>query len=223
MSDAPAPVPTPSTAAWSSEGQLPPRPRRRLLAPLPVALLCVLLTACGFIGGVLVEKGEGGEGASSGAGGAGGLAARLASLGGGGGTGAGASGSSGAAGTAAAGRGLGALAGGGGATAGQVTFVQGSTLYVATAEGNTVKVLAPAGTTVTKTVSSSTHAIHPGETVLVTGTTGADGAVTAESIRAGNAGLGRGPGALFGGAGGSGSSTTRAGGGQGGQTLFGPG
>ena len=200
--------------------ELPPRSRRRLLAPLPVALVCVLLTACGFIGGVLVEKGQGSEGAASG--GAGGLAARLASLRGAGGARAG-GGSGASAGTAAAGGGPGAPGGSGGATAGQVTFVQGSTLYVATAEGNTVKVVAPTGTSVTKSVSSSTHAIHPGETVLVTGTAGADGVVTAESIRAGNAGLGAGLGALLGGAGGSSPSSTRAGAGRGGQTLFGPG
>jgi hypothetical protein len=44
---------------WLEEDEeLPRRPRRRLLRPLPLALLGVLLTACGFIGGVLVEKGE---------------------------------------------------------------------------------------------------------------------------------------------------------------------
>ncbi|MGP8242092.1 MAG: hypothetical protein ACLQQB_10065, partial [Solirubrobacteraceae bacterium] len=40
---------------------LPRRPRRRLLGkggnPLALSLLGVLLLACGFIGGVLVEKG----------------------------------------------------------------------------------------------------------------------------------------------------------------------
>lgn len=41
-----------------SSAELPPRPRRRLLSPAPLALLGVLLTACGFIGGVLVEKGQ---------------------------------------------------------------------------------------------------------------------------------------------------------------------
>ena len=42
--------------------ELPPRPRRRLLgagaSPVPLALLGVLLIACGFIAGVLVEKGQ---------------------------------------------------------------------------------------------------------------------------------------------------------------------
>jgi len=33
-----------------------------LLAPIPLALFAVLLIACGFIGGVLVQKGQGGTG-----------------------------------------------------------------------------------------------------------------------------------------------------------------
>jgi hypothetical protein len=35
--------------------ELPRRPRRRLLTPVPLALLAALLIASGFIGGVLVE------------------------------------------------------------------------------------------------------------------------------------------------------------------------
>jgi len=46
---------------WLEESEeLPRRPRRRLLGaggnPLALAFIGVLLTACGFIGGVLVEK-----------------------------------------------------------------------------------------------------------------------------------------------------------------------
>src|ERR1700746_3923577 len=62
---------------WLEEAsELPRRPRRGLLAPIPLALLGVLLAACGFIGGVLVEKGQGSP--TSSAAGAGGLAARFA-------------------------------------------------------------------------------------------------------------------------------------------------
>jgi len=52
---------------WAEQepDELPPRPRRRLLAPVPVALAAVLMTAAGFIGGVLVEKGQGGSTATS--------------------------------------------------------------------------------------------------------------------------------------------------------------
>ena len=78
--------------------QLPPRPRRRLLAPAPLAMLGVLLLACGFIAGVLVEKAQNGGSAAGPA--ASGLASRLRGL-----AGAAAGGRSpGGAGSAAAGR-----------------------------------------------------------------------------------------------------------------------
>ncbi|MGA9285822.1 MAG: hypothetical protein WBV85_10310, partial [Solirubrobacteraceae bacterium] len=51
----------------SAEPELPRRPRRRLLTPIPLALTGVLLIACGFIGGVLVEKGQSSSSSSSGA------------------------------------------------------------------------------------------------------------------------------------------------------------
>ena len=60
------------------ESELPPRPRRRLLTPVPLALMGVLAIACGFIGGVLVEKGQ--NSSSSSGGGASGLASRFAAL-----------------------------------------------------------------------------------------------------------------------------------------------
>jgi hypothetical protein len=206
--------------------ELPLRPRRRLLRPLPLTLLAVLLLACGFIAGVLVEKGQSssaGEGAGSG------LASRFAALRGAGGgsarTGSAAAGSSvgtgtgagGSAGSAAAGGASGrtgfggAGAGGGSATVGQVAFVHGKTLYVTDSEGNTVKVLGT-GASVSKTVSTSVAGIHPGETVVVTGKQNATGAVSAESIRVG------GTGALF-----SGAGAGRSSGGAAGLKLFGSG
>ena len=46
--------------------ELPRRPRRRLLTPVPLALLAALLIACGFVGGVLVQKGQGGTTSANG-------------------------------------------------------------------------------------------------------------------------------------------------------------
>jgi hypothetical protein len=201
---------------WLEEPEeLPRRPRRRLLTPVPLALLGVLLTACGFIGGVLVEKGQSSSaGTSTGA--ASSLAARFAALRGGA-SGAGASGASTGAGAAAA-----FGAGAGKPTAGSVAYLDGNTLYVTTAEGNTVKVTTSDATSVTKTVKADVQGIHPGETVTVTGSTGPSGAVSAESIRVGAA-SGGGIGALFSGSGGAsgkaGSSST--GGGE--PALFGGG
>ena len=209
--------------AWFEEPEeLPRRPRGRLLAPLPIALLCVLLTACGFIGGVLVEKGQAGSGAAGGSG----LAGRFAALRSAAGTPAAGAGATGAAARSALGTGAGG--GGGGATIGQVAFVQGSTLYVTDSSGNTVKVKTSAASTVTKTVSGSVHAIRPGEQVVVSGTTASNGTVTAESIRVGGSAAG-GLAGLFGGGGaspgsgtGTGSSTTN-GSSSGGPALFGGG
>jgi hypothetical protein len=223
---------------WLQEAELPSRPRRRIISPIPLALLGLLLVACGFIAGVLVEKGQ--SSSSSPAGSAASLASRLAAL---------RSGAAGAAGSAAAsllggagsGGGAGAGArlgpgGNGGATAGSVAYISGDTLYVTTAEGNTVKVTTSAGTAVTTTVKANVPGIHPGETVLVTGTPGANGAISAESIRVGG-GLGGGLRVLFGGsaggggrgAGGGGRGTDGASRGAGGAKansepqLFGPG
>jgi hypothetical protein len=212
--------------AWADEPleELPPRPRRRLLGtggnPIFLALLGVLLIACGFIGGVLVEKNEIlpniGPGAS-------GLASRFAALRGassaGSSTSSSGAGTSGAAGSSAAGNGGAAGAGGfagrfggaGGATIGEVSYVSGSTLYVTNVEGNTVKITTSPASSITKTVKSDVHGIHPGETVVVRGGKGANGAVTAESISVSASGLTSGGlGALFGsgGAGGSGSGAS---------------
>ncbi|HEY4812656.1 MAG TPA: hypothetical protein VIH71_16535, partial [Solirubrobacteraceae bacterium] len=64
------------------EPELPPRPRRRVFGtganPVALALLGVLLIACGFIGGVLVEKGESSSGDTGGS--ASSLASRFATL-----------------------------------------------------------------------------------------------------------------------------------------------
>ncbi|HEY4895237.1 MAG TPA: hypothetical protein VII01_04030, partial [Solirubrobacteraceae bacterium] len=174
-------------ADWSDESQeLPPRPRRRLLAPTPVAMFAVLLIAAGFIGGVLVEKGQGSSTAATS--GSASLTSRFAGLRGG----------SGASTTGLASGSTGA-SGAGGATVGQVAFIQGSILYVTNTQGNTVKVNTSPGSTVTKTVNSSVKSLHPGETVVVTGTPGAKGSVIAESIRVGTGGAGGSAGSLFGG------------------------
>lgn len=211
---------------WDDEPeQLPRRPRRRLLAPLPVALMLVLVTACGFIAGVLVEKGQGSSSGGSSA--ASSLASRFAALRGATGTtGTSRTGTSGTGASTGAGGFAGAFGGAGGATTGEVQFIQGDTLYVTNSEGNTVKVTTSAGSTVTKTVKASVKDIHPGETVVVTGSKGSNGTVSAESIRVGGEG-GGGLAALFGGAGGGSSSSGTGGSGtstgtSSGPALFGP-
>jgi len=188
---------------WLEEPEelLPRRPRRRLIGaggnPLALALLAVLLAACGFIGGVLIEKGETSS-SSSGGSAASSLASRFRALRGG--TSAASGSGAGGAGASAAGASSGFTR----PTAGTVAYLDGGTLYVTNAEGNTVKVTTSDATSVTKTVKASVEGIHPGETVTISGETGANGAVSAESISVGSSGGALS--ALFGGGGGGGAS-----------------
>jgi len=202
---------------WLEEPEelLPRRPRRRLIGVggnrLALALLGVLLAACGFIGGVLIEKGETSSSSSGGAA-ASSLISRFRALrGSGGGT---ATGGSGAGSATTSGASSGFVR----PTAGTVAYLAGHTLYVTNAEGNTIKVTTSAATSVTKTVTSSVKGIHPGETVTVTGEAGANGTVSAESISVGAAGGALA--ALFG-SGGAATTSKSAGSGRGEPSLFG--
>lgn len=205
---------------WLSEpDMLPRRPRRRLLAPLPLSLLGVLLIALGFIGGVLVEKSESSS-SSPAAAGSSALTSRFRALAGGrSAASTGAASSSTAAGASGFAR----------PTVGTVAYLEGGTLYVTNSEGNTVKVTTSPGTGVTKSVKSTVPDIHPGETVTITGASSSGGVVTAESITVGASGtsafsgLFGGSGSGAGGSGAAGSGTTTSGASTGGQSLFGNG
>jgi hypothetical protein len=212
--------PTEQETEWlDDESELPRRPRRRLLTPIPLALLAVLLIACGFIGGVLVQKGQGGGTASRGGGASGGFPSGLAAL-------RGATPGTGAAGGASAAGGSGAKGGagdfpggagsGGGVTTGEVAYVRGGTLYVTDSQGNTVKVSAAAGSKVTRTVSAKASDIHPGATVVVLGSKAKNGSISAISISVSTAASGS--------AASAGTSSSSAGASSGSTpTLFGPG
>ena len=76
-------------------------------------------------------------------------------------------------------------------------------MAVLTSAGPSFSWVAP-GASITKTVKASIKGIHPGETVVVAGTSGSDGAIAASSIRIGSAAGGLGGGAaLLGGAAGA--------------------
>ena len=155
----------------AAEVQIGKRPSR--LTPVTGGLLALAIAAVGFVGGVLIEKGQTG----SSAGGA--LPGGLSSLGGGP-------------------AGLAAAQSGGGTTFGTVANVTGRTLYVTDAQGNTIKVLTTKGSTVTRSASSKVGDIHPGDSVVIQGQQRRSGTVKAQSIRASAAGSGGG--ALIGGA-----------------------
>jgi hypothetical protein len=202
---------------WLDEpDELPRRPRRRLLTPVPLALLAALLIACGFIGGVLVEKGQGGTTSAGGAS-SGGIASRLAALKGaapGAGAGESSAAGSGSKGGAGGIPGLGGSSGG--VTTGEVAYVRGNTLYVTDSQGNTVKVDASAGSKVTKTVGTQAKSIHPGSTVVVLGSKAKNGTISATSITVNSAASGGATGSRA-------SSSSTGASGAAAPTLFGPG
>lgn len=65
-------------------------------------------------------------------------------------------------------------------TTGTVKLVDGDTVYVATSDGKVVKVKVGKATTVSRTTSLSD--VKAGTTVVVSGTTGSDGTVTATTV-----------------------------------------
>ena len=147
------------------EEELPRRERRRLATPAGIAAGVVAIAALGFLGGVQVQKSRGSSTPASG---------RLAG------------GFPGAAG-ARTGGGAGGAGGGqqqAGATAGQVSSVDGTTIYVDESTGNTVKVTLGKDGKVTRTAVAGASAIHPGDTVVVQGEAASSGTVVASSIRA---------------------------------------
>jgi hypothetical protein len=157
-----------------------------------------------------------GAGAASGASGASGAAAGAS------GAAAGGSGGSGGSGAAGGRAGLlfgGGAGGGGGGTPsfGTVSSVNGRTLYLSDASGNTVKVKLPSSTKISKSLSVSRHSIHPGDTVVIQGVKNSSGTLVAASVSdSGSSGR-----STTGSSSGSGSSSSGSGSGVG--SLFTPG
>ena len=207
----PQPLPYFEEDQWGDENDedLPVRPVRKRLGPWSLALVGTAIAAGAFYGGVLVEKNHvpsstGVSAAAARARTAGTTATTTA--GGRTGTGTGAGAGAGAAATGGAGAAAGGA--GGGATFGTVKLVDGNNVYVQDATGNITKVATNGQSTITITSNGTVTSIKPGDTVVVSGTTGSDGTVTASSVRdvgAGGAGLaGLGGGGFRRGAGGGG-------------------
>ena len=145
-------------------------PPRRKLPWLTLLLAGGLVAGAGFIGGVLVEKGQGHSSSS-------GFAGRSF-----GGTGRGAAGTGTGTGGGFGGGGFGGGTGGGGATIGTVKLVDGSTIYVTDTSGNIVKVTTGASTKVSIAQSGKVSQLKPGATVTVRGTADAGGDVAASTV-----------------------------------------
>jgi hypothetical protein len=69
-------------------------------------------------------------------------------------------------------------------TAGTVANIKGSTLYVTGADGTTVKVKTNDNSKITRNAAGSVAHVHPGDTVVIQGSTASSGTVTASSITA---------------------------------------
>ena len=143
-----------------------------------------------------------------------GPAAALAALAGGSGAVTGASGRAGRAGFSGA-TGAGGVPGASGVagglaagTAGTVKLVDGTNVYITTAQGAIVKVTTNAQSQVTVSKQGSVADLAVGETVIVQGETAADGTIAATAIRSGAGGAAGG----FGGARGASGATAAAGG-----------
>jgi hypothetical protein len=158
---------------WADDEPIAPRPRGRLLRPLPLALIALTIAAAGFLGGVLAQKGSEGSSGAAGLGG-GDLPAFAAAKAGGGTEGGGeaatAGGAEGGAAQAASGAaGVRSFGGSSAAATGTVTSVEGRTIYVKESDGTVVAVKAGDGSTVTRNSDVSAKKVHPGDTVVVEG------------------------------------------------------
>ena len=153
----------------------PSRARRSgVRLSVPVLVLLALVVAAGaFWGGAAVQRADGTT--SSGFAGTA-AASRIAALFGRGSGGAGAAGGAGGAGGVS-----GASAP---AATGMVTAVVGSALYLTSSSGTIVKVQVPSTATVDLNAKTSVSSLKSGDTVVVEGSTGKSGIVTATSVSA---------------------------------------
>ncbi|HVA22302.1 MAG TPA: hypothetical protein VNN74_09440 [Candidatus Micrarchaeia archaeon] len=150
--------------AWDPPQPPAARPGGRRMRRVTGVLAAAVLLVAGFVAGIQVEKRSGVTPAPT--------------------TAAGGAATGGAAGIPRGG----ALGGRGGAVVGTIKGIDGSTLYVTEASGNTVAVRT-VGSTITITSTGTLTKVHPGQTVLVRGTTAKNGSVSARSVAVGITGL----------------------------------
>jgi hypothetical protein len=158
---------------WPTRG-----PANGIRVRWPAAILAALLIAGGGIwGGAALQRSQGSSTTSA----ASSIASRFAAARGGGASsfGGGAGGASGAAAT------------------GIVTEVKGSTLYITNASGGLVEVTLSPSTSVTRNAKTSLNNLKPGDTVVVQGTKGRNGTVSAASVTATAQGVSTGLGGGF--------------------------
>jgi hypothetical protein len=163
--------------------------RRRFFNRKTAALGVVVACAAGFLAGIEIEKSQVSGTAIAATAPAGNAASAATGTGARPGFGLGGGGAGGG--------------GGGAASFGTVSSVNGNTIYLTEASGNTVKVTVSSATKITKSQSASKSSLHPGDAVVIQGATGKNGTVAAASVSDSGART-----ALTGAGGGSSGSTT---------------
>ncbi|MGI5206286.1 hypothetical protein ACQEU6_32525 [Spirillospora sp. CA-108201] len=182
------------------DAELVARPSQRLLPGPTLYLAAGVILVAGFLGGVQAHKwsSDGSSGGAAGGqesgrsrtGGYGGPPGASAPQGGYGAPGNGANGGPGAGPGGMPGDGSGSAANGRTGnvpgTAGTVTRVVGSTLYLRTASGETVKVRTTGKTKIRIVEDGELRDLGAGTTVVVQGSTGQDGSLTATTVNEGS-------------------------------------
>jgi hypothetical protein len=190
---APPPLePVPNDDLVAVEAMVPDRTlvaelrRRRAITPIARALLVVIVAGGAFLAGILVEKSEAKTSSASAL--PSGVPANIAALFGG------------RTSTTVAGSGSSATTGAT-QTFGTIKLVDGKNVYVSDAQGNVVRVATSGTTKITVSQEATVSKLKPSTSVIVQGTAGTDGTITATSISQTAAG---GQGGGFPGAGGGG-------------------
>jgi hypothetical protein len=141
--------------------------RRRAITPITRGLLAIVIVGGAFLGGILVQKSQTKASAASTL--PAGLPASIAARFGGGTS------------TTVAGAGSGAT-GGATSTFGTIKLVDGKNIYVSDAQGNVVRVATNGSTKITVNQDATVAKLKPSNSVIVQGTRGSNGTITATSI-----------------------------------------
>jgi len=173
MTTPPPLEPAPDDELVAVEAMIPDRTlvtelrRPRAITPVTRALMAVIVAGGAFLGGVLVEKSQAKTSSASAL--PSGIPANIAALFGG------------RTSTTIAGSASGASAGST-QTFGTIKLVDGKNVYVSDAQGNVFRVATNGTTKITVNQEAAVSRLKPSTSVIVQGTTGADGTITATSI-----------------------------------------
>ena len=147
--------------------EMPTRASRRIVTAWTVVFAALVVAGAGFVAGIQMEKHNAPAAAASG------LPPGLRSL---------ANGGAFTGGQLLCGARTARADAGTAGTTGKVKLVDGANVYITTSDGSTVKVATSSSSKVRKSVDAAVSDLKAGDTIVVQGTTGADGTIAASSI-----------------------------------------